>query len=168
MEACQGIERSSGINRPRRGQRVYDLIQLWRSWIEAFRPFDPIEQAFQFRPSRRIQPFDIGDAAQEMATEIAGVLSILRRRPVAHAVEQDRLQLVERLALEVRFDVDDDPGKMLANALPHEAALAKVKLEAFLKGDDADEKLKAAGGTGETFVAGERFSAAAAATSRCG
>ena len=84
---------------------------------------------------------DVCHFPRDMSAKIGMTVAILRCRTVADAVGQNRLEAVELHPADVRSDVDNDAGDVLANAGSHHPRLAVIQRETFLMSDNGDKRL---------------------------
>src|SRR5439155_12071830 len=101
----------------------------------SFSPGDSVKQGSQFEAASGVDHLNIGNAAKQMAAEVTMARVILAGGAMAHAVGQDRFQLVIDRTADVESVVHHDATQLLAHALSHESAFLKMDLEAFLRGD---------------------------------
>ncbi len=76
-----------------------------------------------------------GHPAGQMAMEVGMISAILRFGTVADAIEEYGFEAIEIRAREVRADVDDDAGELLAHGAPHDSSFAETDGEAFFGRD---------------------------------
>jgi len=106
-------------------------------------PADALEDTPQpFRPVRGSAGSRGAMRPRRWLRKIGMSVSVLRGRPVARTVMQDRLQPVILLPAHVEMLVHHDSHELLANPPAHETRLACVNLKPFFQGDPAHLHLK--------------------------
>ena len=119
-------------------------------------PSDPVEQGTQPQGPAGVDCGDLGDPSGEVGAEVGVAVAVLSGGPMTDTVPEDGLEPVVLVAADVWVGVYDHAGELLADALTHEARLARVDLEALLERQPADLYLKAPGRTLQHLPAGER------------
>ncbi len=98
-------------------------------------PTDPLKDLSQALTFSRIGIFNEGDAARQMSFKGRMLLTILTLGAMMAAVREDRFEAVEISTRRLDTPVYDQAGKMLLNALAHDARLAMVDLKALFDQD---------------------------------
>ena len=95
--------------------------------------------AFEYRAeafsASGVDHFDKRDAAFEMGSEVGMSIAVLALGTEANTVGQRRFEAIEFASLNVHALVDDQAGKALPYALPHDAGLVVVDMKSLLQQD---------------------------------
>lgn len=101
-------------------------------------PLDPFQNRPKPLPPRRINRLDEPHSALQVRTKTGVIPAILAVRTEPRAIGQCRFEQIEIRPLHIHVLVDDEAGQVLPRSLAHDAGLAVVHGEPFLKQDGGD------------------------------
>lgn len=118
-------------------------------------PFNFLEELLEFFAAGGIYGLEVGNAAEEVGTEIGDGSAVLGGWAGADAVGEGGFELVELAAGDIEVVIEGEAGGVLAEGRFHDAGFACVHFETFFEDDGAGFYIEALDGADEARSAGE-------------